>query len=149
MNRKKILLLNGPNLNMLGLRNTDIYGKGTLKDLETSCKAYAKRNNVDLIAKQSNAEHEIIGWIQKADKVFCSIIINAGAYSHTSIAIADALEIFKGKIYEVHISNIFNRDEYRKKSYVSELADGIICGAGVLGYKLAIDAIVSDINKEK
>ena len=140
MNKNQILILNGPNLNMLGIREQEIYGKVSLKDLEIKCMSYAKNLNFKLTFKQSNYEGELIKWIQNARNVFSTIIINAGAYTHTSIAIRDALIMFNGLIYEVHISNIYKREEYRHHSYISSLARGVICGAGILGYEIAIDA---------
>ena len=141
MTNKKILIINGPNLNLLGKREQLIYGPVTLKSLEKNLRTYSKEKKVNLSFYQSNSEGDIINFIQNNIKKFSAIIINAGAYSHTSIAICDCLRIFEGLIYEVHISNIYSREIYRRKSYISEVSNGVICGLGVLGYEIAIDAI--------
>jgi 3-dehydroquinate dehydratase-2 len=143
-----ILLVNGPNLNMLGTREPHIYGHETLKDVETKCKQEAKKLGLALECFQSNHEGEIIDKIQEAVKKHQGIIINAGAYSHTSIAIMDALLAFKGAIIEVHLSNLFTREEFRHGSYVSLVAKGMICGLGSTGYLLALSAI-ADLTKKK
>ena len=146
MKKYNVLLLNGPNLNMLGVREKEIYGNFKLKDLEKNCIIWAKKLGIMLDAKQTNSESKMVELIQKSRDKYIAIIINAGAYSHTSIAIADALETFEGLIYEVHISNIYSRESYRHFSYISPLANGVICGAGKLGYEIAIDAIKDEIN---
>ncbi len=140
---KEILVLNGPNLNMLGLRQPEIYGTATLADVESNCRKLAATLNVSLRFAQSNSEAELIGWIQDARQTASAIIINAGALTHTSIALFDALTIFEGPVLEVHISNIHKRENFRHHSYVSQRADGVIVGCGVEGYELALRRVVS------
>ena len=135
---KKILLLNGPNLNMLGKRDPNLYGDITLKDVEETCKKLAKQNGIQLESKQTNYEGELVELIHAARDTSEAIIINPGAYSHTSVAIFDALEMFQGPIVEVHISNIHKRESFRHFSYVSQRADSVIVGCGVQGYELAL-----------
>ena len=137
---KKILVINGPNLNLLGTREPDIYGKKTLNDIEEECKKEFK--NIGIIFTQSNSESEIIELIHNTEG-YCGIIINAGAFTHTSIAIHDALKAIKLPKVEVHISNIYNRDDFRKKSFISPVVDGIIAGFGTNVYKLAINSLVN------
>ena len=133
---KKILVINGPNLNLLGDREPEIYGNKTLKDIENECKT--EFNKIDLTFYQSNSESEIIDYIHSSHKYF-ALIINGGAFTHTSIAIHDALKAVKiPKKIEVHISNIYSREEFRKKSFISPVVDGIIAGFGTNVYKLAI-----------
>ena len=134
----KILLLNGPNLNMLGKREPQIYGDITLNNVEEACMKLAKQNGLELESKQTNYEGQIVELIHTAKETSDAIIINPGAYSHTSIAIFDALEMFHGPIIEVHISNIHKRESFRHFSYVSQRADSVIVGCGVQGYELAI-----------
>ena len=134
----KILLLNGPNLNMLGKRDPKVYGDITLNNVEKACKKLAKQNGLELESKQTNYEGQIVELIHTAQETSDAIIINPGAYSHTSIAIFDALEMFHGPIIEVHISNIHKRESFRHFSYVSQRADSVIVGCGVQGYELAI-----------
>ena len=138
----KILLLNGPNLNMLGKRDPQVYGDITLKNVEETCKKLAKQNGLELESKQTNYEGQIVELIHTARETSNAIIINPGAYSHTSIAIFDALEMFHGPIIEVHISNIHKRESFRHFSYVSQRADSVIVGCGVQGYELAILRLV-------
>ena len=139
MTNKKILIINGPNLNLLGRREVAVYGTHTLKDLQKKLNSYVKNKNAKLAFYQSNQEGEIINVIQKnLDKQDC-IIINAGGYSHTSIAISDCLRLFQGLIYEVHISNIYNREKFRRYSYLSDISSAVICGFGFLGYEIAVD----------
>ena len=134
----KILLLNGPNLNMLGKREPQIYGDITLNNVEEACTKLAKQNGLELKSKQTNYEGQIVELIHTAKETSDAIIINPGAYSHTSIAIFDALEMFHGPIIEVHISNIHKRESFRHFSYVSQRADSVIVGCGMQGYELAI-----------
>ena len=138
---KKILLINGPNLNMLGKREPEMYGYLTLESLMEQTRLYAKSKSYLLNFKQSNNEGDIVSWIQKSNKEFDAIIINAGALTHTSISLRDALEIFKGPIIEVHLTNIYARETFRRFSYISHVAKGTICGAGGIGYEIAVDAI--------
>ena len=139
MTNKKILIINGPNLNLLGKREQIIYGSVTLKSLEKNLRIYSKEKKANLSFYQSNSEGDIINFIQNNIKKFSAIIINAGAYSHTSIAICDCLRIFEGLIYEVHISNIYNREKYRRYSYLSDVSSVVICGLGIIGYEIAVD----------
>ena len=138
---KKIIILNGPNLNLLGEREKSQYGSFTLKDIEFSCKDFADKNNIDLSMFQSNIEGELIDRIQNSRKEQNGLIINAGGYTHTSVAIHDALKILKIPIIELHISNIYNREEFRHNSLISKVAKGIICGFGIDGYIMALKAI--------
>jgi 3-dehydroquinate dehydratase-2 len=135
---KPIFLINGPNLNLLGLRQPDIYGRATLADVERDCAALADALGLPLRPLQSNHEGQIIDWIHAARDEAAGIVINPGAYSHTSIAIADALAAFDGPVLEVHISNIHRREAFRHHSYVSLRADGVIAGCGTEGYLLAL-----------
>ena len=137
---KKILIINGPNLNLLGSREPDIYGKKTLNDIEKECKKEFK--NIKIIFTQSNSESEIIELIHNT-KDYSGRIINAGAFTHTSIAIHDALKAINLPKVEVHISNIYNREDFRKKSFISPVVDGIIAGFGTNVYKLAINSLVN------
>ena len=138
---KKIIILNGPNLNLLGEREKSQYGSFTLKDIEDKCKKYASRNDISLTLFQSNIEGELVENIQSARKNQEGLIINAGGYTHTSVAIHDALKIVKIPIIELHITNIYNREEFRQKSLISNVANGVICGFGAEGYIMALDAI--------
>ena len=141
MSKKKILIVNGPNINLLGQREKEIYGELTYNSLKTKLTTYSRKKNLDISFFQSNYEGEIVEIIQVARNRKDAIIINAAAYTHTSIAILDSLRAFTGLIYEVHISNIYNREYYRRKSYISLISNGVICGLGLLGYKIAIDAV--------
>ena len=143
----KIIILNGPNLNLLGEREKSQYGSFTLKDIEKTCEEYAKKNNLEVSLFQSNIEGEIIEKIQNARNDQDGVIINAGGYTHTSVAIHDALKILKIPIIELHISNIYNREEFRHKSLISKVAKGIICGFGSKGYTMALDAMKNYLSK--
>ena len=138
---KRIYLLNGPNLNLLGQRQPEIYGRDTLDDIAETCKKVAVAQGMTLKAFQSNSEGQLIDWVHEARQNADAIIINPGAYSHTSIALLDALNTFEGKVIEVHISNIHKREEFRQHSYISLRADGIIVGVGTQGYMLAVQAL--------
>lgn len=140
-----VLVLNGPNLNMLGTREPEIYGAQTLADIETMVKDRAKALGLVVDFRQSNHEGELVTWIQDARLAASAIIINAGAYTHTSVAILDALQAFKGPIVEVHLSNIFRREAFRHHSHVSGVATGVICGLGAKGYLLALDAVADKV----
>lgn len=135
---KPILVLNGPNLNLLGKREPDIYGHETLADVEDLCRAAAKAAGFTADCRQSNREYELIDWIHAARGTVAAIVINPGAFSHTSVAILDALQAFDGPVIEVHISNIHRREAFRHHSYVSARADAVIAGAGTQGYEFAI-----------
>ena len=143
----KIIILNGPNLNLLGEREKDKYGNFSLKNVENNCKDFSKKNNIDLSIYQSNIEGELVEEIQKSRKGQDGLIINAGGYTHTSVAIHDALKILNIPIVELHITNIYKREDFRHKSLISEVASGIICGLGVQGYTLALKASIGLINK--
>ncbi len=138
---KRIYLLNGPNLNLLGQRQPEIYGRDTLDDRAETCNKVAVAQGMTLKAFQSNSEGQLIDWVHEARQNADAIIINPGAYSHTSIALLDALNTFEGKVIEVHISNIHKREEFRHHSYISLRADGIIVGVGTQGYMLAVQAL--------
>jgi 3-dehydroquinate dehydratase II len=144
---KPIFLINGPNLNLLGKRQPEIYGRDTLADVENACASLAETMGLAIKAIQSNAEHEIVSVIHMAREEASAIIINPGAYSHTSIAILDALNAFEGPVLEVHVSNIHKRESFRHHSYVSLRADGVIAGCGVEGYQLALRRVASLLKK--
>ena len=137
----KILILNGPNLNMLGVREPDIYGCETLADIEESCNQRANSLGLTVNFKQSNIEGEIVADIQSARGTAAGIIINGAGYTHTSVAIFDALKISELPVVELHITNIHAREAFRHHSYIAQAATGIICGFGAHGYVLAIDAM--------
>ena len=141
MSKKKILIVNGPNINLLGQREKSVYGELTYKALKTTLIKYGRKRNLDITFFQSNYEGEIIDIIQAARNKKDAIIINAAGYTHTSVAILDSLKTYTGLIYEVHISNIYSRESYRRKSYISLASNGVICGLGLLGYEVAIKAI--------
>ena len=144
---KKIIILNGPNLNLLGEREKNQYGSFTLKDIEKMCKEFAKKNEIDVSLFQSNLEGELVEKIQNSRKNQNGLIINAGGYTHTSVAIHDALKIIKIPIIELHISNIYNREDFRHKSLISKVAKGVICGFGIDGYILALRAMKKYLDK--
>ena len=136
---KKLLIINGPNINMLGIREVDLYGKQDYKALKKLCKKTAKENKVSIKIKQNNCEGKIVTIIQKSLNKYSGIIINAGAYTHTSIAILDALKSVSIPVVEMHITDIATREEFRKHSYISMVAKKIIKGKGMEGYKEAIE----------
>ena len=144
----KILVINGPNLNLLGTREKEKYGQFTLEDIRNKCESYAKKTGIIIKFEQSNVEGEIVNIIQDAKKKYDGIVINAGGYTHTSVAILDALLAVKIPTIELHITNIYKREEFRHKSLISKAADGIICGLGVSGYLMAIDGIKKILNNE-
>ncbi len=139
----KILILNGPNLNMLGKREPEIYGKETLDDIKNQCEIKAKEKGAEIDFRQSNLEGELVTWIQNAIGNFDGLIINPAAYTHTSVAILDALKMLNIPIIEIHLSNIFKREEFRHRSYISSAATGIISGLGSMGYLLAIEYLLN------
>lgn len=145
----KILILNGPNLNLLGIREPEIYGRETLADIEECCARRAKELNLEIDFLQSNSEGDCVGAIQKAADGCAGIIINPAAYTHTSVAIMDALKLVSCPVIEVHLSNIFARESFRHHSYVSPVANGIVCGFGGLGYNLALDAMAQLVKEKK
>ncbi|MGE0422576.1 MAG: type II 3-dehydroquinate dehydratase [Reyranellaceae bacterium] len=136
-----VLVLNGPNLNMLGKRQPEIYGRETLADIEAACRAEAKGLDLTLDFFQSNHEGALVERIQQAREANSGIIINAGAYTHTSVALLDALNAAEKPVIEVHLSNIYKREEFRHHSYISPVAVGVICGFGSQGYLLALRAM--------
>ena len=146
MNRL-VYILNGPNLNLLGKRQPAIYGRETLANVEEACRHVATELGLELQFHQSNREYEIIDWIHEARETAAGIVINPAAFTHTSVAILDALNSFDGPVFEVHISNIHKREAFRHHSYVSGRADGVIAGFGTQGYALAIRRIAALIDK--
>ena len=144
----KIVIINGPNLNLLGEREKSVYGSEKIIDIEKRCQDLSKKINIDIDFFQSNVEGEIINHIQGIRNSHNGIIINAGAYTHTSVGIHDALKILKIPIIEVHMSNIYRREEFRHKSLISYVADAIICGLGSEVYLLAIQSMKNIIQKK-
>ena len=140
-----VFILNGPNLTLLGTREVEIYGSTSLADIGVMTKASAEALGLAVDFRQSNHEGELVDWIQEARGKADAIIINAAAYSHTSIAILDALQTFEGPIVEVHLSNIFKRESFRHHSHISGVADGVICGLGAQGYVLALTAVADKL----
>ena len=138
---RRVLLLNGPNLNMLGTRQPEIYGTQTLDDIVNTCRERAASLDIELEAKQSNLEGDLVTWIQETPDGYDGIIINAGAYTHTSVAIRDALALTQLPIIELHISNIHQRESFRHVSLISGVATGCIVGLGTQGYVLALEAL--------
>ena len=143
----KIIILNGPNLNLLGEREKNQYGNLTLKDIQKDCSEYANKNEIELKMFQSNIEGELVDIIQTSRNNQDGLIINAGGYTHTSVAIHDALKILKIPIIELHISNIYNREEFRHKSLISKVASGVICGFGAASYAMALEAMKTYLKK--
>ena len=143
----KIIILNGPNLNLLGEREKNQYGSFTLKDIEKNCNDYANNNDIKLSLFQSNIEGDLVNQIQKSRNEQDGLIINAGGYTHTSVAIHDALKVLKIPIIELHISNIYNREEFRHKSLISNIAKGVICGFGAEGYIMSLKAMKKFLKK--
>ena len=133
-----VFVLNGPNLNLLGKRQPEIYGRETLADVEAECRRIGGELGLDIVFRQSNREYEIIEWIHEAREAAQGIVINPAAFTHTSVAILDALNAFDGPILEVHISNVHKREAFRHHSYVSGVAAGVIAGFGTQGYELAL-----------
>ncbi len=140
---KTIYILNGPNLNLLGSRQPEIYGADTLADVERACTAVAATAGVGVKLLQTNWEGQMIDWIHEARQAACGIVINPGAWTHTSVAILDALNTFEGPVIECHISNVHKREAFRHHSYVSLRADGVIAGLGIEGYELGVRRICS------
>jgi len=138
---RSILVLNGPNLNLLGTREPAVYGTETLADIERACVARAETLGLDVTFRQSNHEGELVDWIQEAADTHAGLILNAGAFTHTSVAILDALRSIDIPVVEVHLSNIHRRESFRHNSYVAQAAVGTICGFGAFGYEMALDAL--------
>jgi 3-dehydroquinate dehydratase II len=143
---KPIYILNGPNLNLLGLREPNLYGNETIMDLETRCAAKAKALGHSVVFRQTNTEGELIDWIHEAQSKGCGIIINGAAYTHTSVALHDALKAVNMPTIEVHLSNIYKREPFRHHSYISPVAHGVICGFGGQSYELALEGLASVLN---
>ena len=143
-----VYVLNGPNLNLLGKRQPHIYGRETLADVERDCRALAQELKLELRFHQSNREYEIIDWIHEARETAGGIVINPAAFTHTSIAILDALNAFDAPVIEVHISNVHKREEFRHRSFVSLRADGVIAGFGTQGYLLALRRVAALIEQK-
>jgi 3-dehydroquinate dehydratase-2 len=144
-----IYVLNGPNLNLLGTREPEVYGHATLADIEKAVKARAKTHGLTVTFRQSNHEGELVDWIQEARTTGCGVILNAGAYTHTSVALLDACRAVNHPVIEVHLSNPYRRETYRRHSFIAEAADALICGLGATGYLLAVDALVALLKEEK
>ena len=142
---KRVLVLNGPNLNMLGTREPDIYGAQTLGDIEALCRQAGAELGLSVDFRQSNHEGELVSWIQQARETADAILINPAAYSHTSVAIHDALKAVGLPVAEVHLSNIHQREAFRHHSYVSAVAFGVICGFGAGGYRMALTALAEKL----
>jgi 3-dehydroquinate dehydratase-2 len=144
---KPIFVLNGPNLNMLGVREPSVYGAETLDDVRRRTEKRAKALGLKVDFRQSNLEGELVTWIQDARNAAAGIILNAGAYTHTSVAILDALNAAERPVIELHLSNVFRREGFRHHSYVSGAAQGVICGFGPFGYELALEAMAELVAK--
>jgi 3-dehydroquinate dehydratase II len=145
---RTVYLLNGPNLNLLGKRQPHIYGHETLADIERDCRVLSKELNLELQFFQSNREYEIIDWIHQARETAGGIVINPAAFTHTSVAILDALNTFDAPVIEIHISNVHKREEFRHHSFVSSRADGVIAGFGTQGYLLALRRVARLIDEK-
>ena len=144
---KRIMVLNGPNLNLLGTRQPDVYGKETLADIEAVCAKRGAELGLDVDFRQTNSEGEIIDAIQEGSAAHAGLVVNAGAYTHTSVALLDALLACEKPVIEVHLSNIYQRDEFRQHSFVAKAALGSICGLGSHGYELALEALARLLDK--
>jgi 3-dehydroquinate dehydratase-2 len=142
MAMKTVHVLNGPNLNLLGTREPSTYGAATLKDIEAALQKKAKAAKVKLVFRQTNREGELVDWIQEAGLAKAGVLLNAGAYTHTSIALHDAIRASNALVIEVHLSNVFARETFRHHSYISPVAKGVICGFGAASYELAFDALL-------
>jgi 3-dehydroquinate dehydratase-2 len=142
---KRVLVLNGPNLNMLGTREPQTYGSQTLADIENMCVSEGQKLGLEVVCRQTNREGELVEWIQQALGQFQGIVLNAGGYSHTSVAIHDAIKAVAIPTIEVHISNIYAREPFRHHSYISPAAAGVICGLGPAGYRLALNALAEKL----
>ena len=143
-----VYVLNGPNLNLLGVREPAVYGRTTLADIEARCRGRAGTLGLAIEFRQTNHEGQLVDWIQEARQSAQAIVLNAGALTHTSVAVLDALSAAGLPVIEVHLSNIFRREQFRHHSYVSLAAAGVICGIGAHGYELALDAVANLIKDE-
>ncbi|AOK32340.1 3-dehydroquinate dehydratase [Burkholderia singularis] len=148
MSKPKVLVLNGPNLNLLGTREPHIYGSQTLQDVERLCADVAHTLGLALEFRQSNAEHQLIDWLHEARERVQGIVINPAAYTHTSVALADALTALGKPVIEVHISNVHQRETFRHHSFVSAVAHGVICGCGTQGYAFALQRLATLLVRE-
>ncbi|ADH88636.1 3-dehydroquinate dehydratase, type II [Ancylobacter novellus DSM 506] len=137
-------VLNGPNLNLLGTREPEVYGRATLADVEAACRAACERHGLGLVFRQTNHEGELVTFLQQAQGSV-GVVLNAAAYTHTSVAVADAIKAVGLNVVEVHLSNVFAREAFRHHSFISPVARGVICGFGIEGYRLAIDALASSL----
>ncbi|MGJ5206164.1 type II 3-dehydroquinate dehydratase [Bradyrhizobium sp. HKCCYLR20261] len=144
-----VYVLNGPNLNLLGKRQPEIYGHETMADVERDCRTLAAELGLEIRFHQSNREYELIDWIHEARETAGGIVINPGAFTHTSVAILDALNAFDGTVIEVHISNVHKREEFRHHSFVSKRADGVMAGFGTQGYQLALRRVAKLLDDGK
>ncbi|MDE2445044.1 MAG: type II 3-dehydroquinate dehydratase [Alphaproteobacteria bacterium] len=143
---KTIYILNGPNLNLLGTREPEIYGADTLADVEARCAARCKALGLGMVFRQTNVEGELVTWIHDAREKAAGIVINAGAYTHTSVALHDAVKAVGLPTIEVHLSNVYKRESFRHHSYLSPVSHGVICGFGVQSYELALDGLSGILN---
>ena len=146
---KPVFVLNGPNLNLLGLREPHLYGRETYAGLVERCHSKAKALGFKAEVRQSNHEGELVTWVQEARLAACGIILNAGAYTHTSIALHDALRAAAVPVIEVHISNIYQREAFRQTSYISGVAQGVLCGFGAFGYDMALEGLFNILTAAK
>jgi 3-dehydroquinate dehydratase-2 len=144
---KPVYILNGPNLNLLGTREPEIYGSETLPEIARRCEVKARALGLEVTVRQTNVEGELVGWVQEAGERASGIIINAAAYTHTSLALHDALKAVAVPVVEVHLSNIYKREPFRHKSYVSPAALGVVCGFGGQGYEFALEALATGFSK--
>ena len=145
----KVLILNGPNLNMLGMREPEVYGRESLADIETKSRKHGENLGLAVECRQSNSEGQLIDWIQDARSSHDALVLNPGGYSHSSIAIMDALLAAQLPLIEVHLSNIHRREAFRHHSYVSKVADAVLCGFGSQGYLMALDALALRLNAQQ
>lgn len=144
-----VYVLNGPNLNLLGTREPEVYGSDTLSDIEKLCRAAAAKHGLEVVFRQTNVEGELVNWLQEARTKAAGVLLNAGAYTHTSVAILDAIRATTMPVIEVHLSNPFAREQFRHHSFVSPAAKGLICGFGAHSYVLAIDALARVLRSAK
>lgn len=145
---KPIFVLNGPNLNLLGTRQPEVYGTATLAEVRKRTETRAGELGLDVDFRQSNHEGQLVDWVQEAREAASAIIVNAAGFTHTSVALLDALQAAELPVVEVHLSNIFRRDQFRQHSYISLAANGVICGLGAKGYELAIEAIAEIVKSQ-
>ena len=140
---KPVFILNGPNLNMLGTRERDVYGTSSIGEIETMCQEKAKTLGLLVDFRQTNQEGELVSWVQESRESASGLVLNAAAYTHTSVALHDALRMINIPIIEVHLSNVYKREDFRHKSFVSPVAQGVICGFGAHSYEMALDAVAN------